>query len=166
MVRINVPQIGNVDIYNTHYQATIQAEDLRVMDNKEFSILFAKNDVGNPTIATGDFNFSNYDETDKTSKSYTDFMRRFNPIDTFRVTHPGLPGFTNDPKVNPYAAKDDKQQRLDYIFAFPEHRGVTTRDVNYKIEVVESKIMFTEPVRGKFLSDHFGITTTFRFYLK
>lgn len=161
-MRLKVPQIGEVDIYNTHYQAIESKEDLRLGANREFDLFLKKNDVGNLTIITGDFNYTNYDSTDKTSKGYSDFVRRLNPIDTFRVANPQSAGFTNDNSINNYVGKEDKPQRLDYIFVLPENRGITTKKVNYKVEVKESKIMFNQPVNGKFLSDHFGLFTTLR----
>lgn len=166
-MRLNVPQLGQIDLYNTHYQAQTgeSEEQIRVASNKEFADFVKQNEVGNLTIITGDFNFINYDATDKTSRAYTDFVKRFNPVDTFRVKNPQSPGFTNDSKINTYVSKEDRAQRLDYIFTLPENRGVTTKAVNYKVEVLDSKIMFTQPVNGKFLSDHFGLTTTLRINL-
>ncbi|MFN8578193.1 MAG: endonuclease/exonuclease/phosphatase family protein [Candidatus Sericytochromatia bacterium] len=161
-MRLKVPEIGEVDIYNTHYQAIESKEDLRLSANREFADFLKQNEVGNLTIITGDFNYTNYDATDKTSKAYIDFMKRFNPIDVFRVAYPQSSGFTNDHNINNYVGKDDKPQRLDYIFVLPENRGITAKKVNYKVEVKDTKIMFTQPVNGKFLSDHFGLTTTLR----
>lgn len=161
-MRLSVPNLGEIDLYNTHYQAIESKEDIRVNDNREFEMLLKKNDVGNPTIITGDFNFTNYDASDITSKAFTDFKRRFNPIDTFRAKNKTDVGFTSNSSINDYVDKKDKSQRLDYIFLLPENRGISDQKLNYKFEVVESKIVFNQPVKGKFLSDHFGINTKIR----
>ena len=118
-------------------------------------MLLKRNDVGNPTIITGDFNYTNYDSTDSTSKAFDDFKKKFNPIDTFRLKNRQDTGFTSDPSLNEYVDKKDKPQRLDYVFLLPESRGIAGQKINYKFEVLESKIVNNQPVNGKFLSDHF-----------
>ncbi|MEK7434630.1 MAG: hypothetical protein AABZ74_15965 [Cyanobacteriota bacterium] len=164
-MRLKVPVIGEIDIYNTHYQAIESKEDLRVDGNREFGMLLKRNDVGNPTIITGDFNYTNYDATDSTSKAFDDFKKKFNPIDTFRVKNRQDTGFTSDPSLNEYVDKKDKPQRLDYVFLLPESRGIAGQKISYKFEVLESKIVNSQPVNGKFLSDHFGINTKIRINL-
>ena len=163
-MRIKVPQIGDLDIYNTHYQAIEDKEQIRISANKEFSDFLKENDVGNLTIMTGDFNFANYDSNDKSSKAYTDFIKRFDPIDTFRIKNLDLSGFTNDFHINNYVSKDDKPQRLDYIFILSANSNLTKKS-KYNFEVLDSKVVFTQPVNGKFLSDHFGLTTTLKINL-
>jgi endonuclease/exonuclease/phosphatase family metal-dependent hydrolase len=163
-MRINVPPIGDVDIYNTHYQAISDKEDIRVSDNKELQELLRQNEAGNLTILTGDFNFNNTDPSDSKSKAFLDFKKRFKPIDTFRIANPEAPGFTSVGAINPYADKNDKPERLDYIFVLPENRG--TKPANYTVEVAESNVIFDQPVDGTFLSDHFGLTTTLRIHLE
>lgn len=161
-MRVNVPVIGDVDVYNTHYQASPEKEDIRISDNKDLAELLKQNEVGNLTILTGDFNFNNTDPSDSKSTAFLDFKKRFKPIDTFRIANPELPGFTSNGLINNYVDKNEKPQRLDYIFVLPEDRGIKDVKPNYKIEVANSSIVFDTPVDGTFLSDHFGLTTTLR----
>jgi exonuclease III len=165
-MRISVPSLGSVDWYDTHYQAIDAKEDIRVSDNKEMQEFINQNDVGNLTIITGDFNFNNTDPSDSSSKAFLDFKRRFKPLDTFREANPEDPGFTSNGKINTYVDKNEKPQRLDYIFVLPEDRGIKNVKPNYKVEVAGSQIIFNQPVEGTFLSDHFGLTTTLRIHLE
>ncbi|MFN8670707.1 MAG: endonuclease/exonuclease/phosphatase family protein [Candidatus Sericytochromatia bacterium] len=160
-VRFNVPNFGEIDVYNTHYQASAKNENIRITDNREFEMLVKRNDVGNPTIMTGDFNFDNIDSTDSSSKSLLDFKKRFNPIDTYRLKNKSDNGFTSD-NTNPYNSKKEKSKRLDYIFLLPENRGINNQKLKYSFEVLESKIVNNTPVNGKFMSDHFGLNTKLR----
>src|SRR5690606_12549295 len=74
--RINIPEIGNIDVYNTHLQAANSKKDsklykfignfipgftwsnveIRKSQNRELIDFVNKNDVGNPTFLIGDFN--------------------------------------------------------------------------------------------------------------
>jgi exonuclease III len=164
--RIKVPAIGEVDLYNTHYQADISKEDIRISDNKELEELLKQNESGNLTILTGDFNFSNTDISDSKSKAFLDFKKRFKPIDTFRVANPQATGFTSNSSLNTYVDKNEIPQRVDYIFVLPEDRGIKDKKPNYKTEVVNSNLVFNQPVDSTFLSDHFGLTTTLRIHLE
>lgn len=164
--RLKVTGVGDVDLYNTHYQSGLLYEQIRVEANKELESFIKKNDVGNPTIISGSFNFSGTDMVDS-SQALKDFKRRFNPSDTFRVFNPQLAGYTIDPSINPYRDQKEKPQRLDYIFTLPETRGVNSQKINYKIEVLDSKVIFNKPTpSGKFLSDHFGVSSKIRITVK
>jgi hypothetical protein len=160
--RLKVNGVGDVDLYNTHYQSGLLNEQVRLEANKELEAFIKKNDVGNPTIISGTFNFSGTDAIDS-SMALKDFKKRFNPSDTFRLLNPQLTGFTTDPTLNPYRDQKEKPQRADYIFTLPENRGIKAQKINYKIEVLESSIIFNRPsVSGKFLSDHFGLNSKIR----
>ena len=152
------------EIKEMEHQFLLAIANQLQISQEEFETLFKNNDVGNLTISTGDFNYYNLDSFDRSSKAYTDFINRFHPVDTFRLMNPSISGFTYDKTINNYASKQDPPSRFDYIFAFPENRASNGNLAKYKVEVLESKIMFNQPVNGKFLSDHFGLTTTFRFH--
>jgi exonuclease III len=160
--RVTVPNLGDVDIYNTHYQAEDKYEDIRISANKTLQEFIKENEVGNLTIITGDFNYPLLDNTDSTSKAYKDLKNRLNVIDTYRVANPNDPGFSHDGRNNEYAG-EDPPERLDFIFVLPENRLKDKRS-NYKVEILSSKIVFNTPYQGMFLSDHFGINTKLRVF--
>jgi endonuclease/exonuclease/phosphatase family metal-dependent hydrolase len=147
-LRMAVPGLGSLDVYNTHYQSMPWAVRHRLRANRDFEKFFRENDQGNPAIITGDFNFTENDP------DYSDFMERFRPIDTFRVKHPEEPGYTFDRRKNPYVNFLSPLQRLDYIFAVPGE--------NSRVEIISSEILFELPREGIFLSDHFAVMTNLK----
>ncbi len=142
-LRLEIPKLGIVDLYNTHYQSMPISTTHRLLANKDFEKFYKENNQDNLTIITGDFNLTEKDE------DYRDFVKKFKVIDTFRVKNPNIPGFTYDKEKNSSALF--MAARIDYIFVVHNEK--------YNIEILESKIMFTEKQEELFISDHFGLAT-------
>lgn len=156
--RIQLPGVGPIDVYNTHYQASQYGSefvDIRLSDNQDLYEFYQKHNEGYLTIISGDFNFL------ETSEEYKNFVSKFSPVDTFRQINPDLPGFTYDDKANDLIQDSSVRGRIDYIFFLPP-----TVDTNYTVELVDSNIVFTEKLDGVFPSDHFGVVTTLKFRKK
>jgi endonuclease/exonuclease/phosphatase family metal-dependent hydrolase len=74
--------------------------------------------------------------------------------DLWEVTHPGDPGHTFTPR-NPLVMEEtdvavEEARRIDYIFVRGDDRGPT-------LDVSVCDLIFDEPVRGVWGSDHFGM---------
>lgn len=146
LTRIKHPQLGPIDIYNTHYQAVRAAEHIRAQeDNNVLQRLIFRNQKYYPAFLAGDFNF----EPD--GPAYLDLFKRLNPLDGFRLLHPHHEGRTTGGTLRSH---HNRQRRIDYIFALP---GPLT-----EIQPLESQVMFTSPIRDFFLSDHMGVKGRFR----
>jgi len=169
--RIQVPEVGPVDIYNTHYQAngdkelpwhqkalrqaanlifpgmTMPHEALRRHDNEVLISLMQKHDQGYPTFVLGDLNAKDG------SPIVPELMAALGLKDSFRELHPSDPGFSSDGERNPIkAAKGSKSRsRLDYILYRPG------KDVD--VRVTQSALAYDTP--GEFVSDHFGVHSRF-----
>jgi len=137
--RIFFPEIGEVDIYNTHYQAESENGEIRKGQNREFYEIYKQKDKGNLTILLGDFNFR------RDSPEYIDFITLFNPVDTFAIVHPREEGITHE------------GARIDYIFllGYGEISG-------FDIQILDSDVVLDSKVQGQHLSDHFGVLTILR----
>jgi endonuclease/exonuclease/phosphatase family metal-dependent hydrolase len=144
--RIKHPELGYIDVYNTHYQSMQKqpAIDVRQQDNNAVLARFVfENNRYYPTLMGGDFNL--YPD----QAEYQDLQQRLPFLDTFRVKHPEHQGFTVHHDANPQAAMSS--QRIDYIFFLQNAR--------YQAQVQDSELRFTEPITGYMLSDHFGVAT-------
>jgi endonuclease/exonuclease/phosphatase family metal-dependent hydrolase len=142
--RLDVPGIGEVDVYTTHYQSK-QADKyskIRLHDNSVLDALVKKHAKGNPTILSGDFNML------PDSVEYQDLKARLNFRDVFAEANPGKPGYTSGPP-NPYKETDSAPKRIDYIFLLPSDR--------HDIHIESCEVTMDQPVGGKVLSDHFGV---------
>lgn len=172
-VRVQVPGVGPVDIYDTHYQANNDKpmpwykkaakkvssmvmpgydkshEEIRLHDNQVLGELMKKHDQGYPTFVMGDFN------TVETSEVYRDIVTRLGLTDSFRELNPTAPGFTSDGPANPIK-KSNSQKRIDFIFYRPG------KDIDVK--AVMSQVAYNKP--GEFVSDHFGVHTRFELVKK
>jgi len=172
--RIVHPQIGEIDVYDTHYQAGGAEKDfkpsplkrlvslfnpgydlpkdiVRMSQTRDFSSLLQKHEKGNPTVIMGDFNFT------ENSPEYRDFVNKMQVKDSFRIARPKDPGYTSDGQKNPNVGGESRS-RIDFIFFKP---GKTVG-----VDVVSSKLAFNEPVLGMFVSDHFGVHSTLKFTKK
>jgi endonuclease/exonuclease/phosphatase family metal-dependent hydrolase len=165
--RLEVPNIGQVDVYNTHYNAggtqktgffnkiiekfipgwTMATPDVRVTENTDLANFIKKHEKGNPTFITGDFNMN------ETKIEYQDLKNKINMIDSFRLINPDDPGYTADGPNNPHKP-DDGQSRIDYIFYKPGK--------NVNVEVLQSRLTHNHAIDGMFVSDHFGVNSTFK----
>lgn len=167
-IRVQVPGIGPVDVYDTHYQANADNpmpwykkaakkvssmilpgydkshEAIRMHDNQILGELIKKHDKGYPTFVLGDFN------TVETSAVYRDLVERLGLKDSFRELNPTAPGFTSDGPANPIK-RGKSQKRIDFLFYRPG------KDVDVK--PVLSQVAYNKP--GEFVSDHFGVHTRF-----
>ncbi|MDB5100832.1 MAG: hypothetical protein JWM80_5253 [Cyanobacteria bacterium RYN_339] len=143
-VRLQVPGLGRLDVYNTHYQAERAYGAIRIHDNEVLAAFVKAHDEGNPTLLMGDFNML------PGSPEHLDLVQRLHPIDAWATAHPNDPGFTSTP-ANPNVERDDRPERIDYIHVLPGPRC--------KITVEDARLAFTDPV----MSDHYGVTARIRF---
>lgn len=150
-LRLEVPKLGQLDFYNTHYQSMPFSTKQRLQANKDFEKFFRENTVNNLAIITGDFNFTDKDD------DFKDFVTRFKAIDTFKTRYPNDPGYSYDKTKNKNAFLLAEPQRIDFIFVIPNEK--------YNVEIIDSKLMFTEPKDGLFLSDHFGLSSSLKISL-
>jgi endonuclease/exonuclease/phosphatase family metal-dependent hydrolase len=63
-------------------------------------------------------------------------------------------GLTSDKRYNTNLPANDTPKRIDYIFTLGDDRAVRT---------LLSKMVFDQPVNGRFLSDHFGLIADLEF---
>ncbi|MBM3267578.1 MAG: sphingomyelin phosphodiesterase [Candidatus Sericytochromatia bacterium] len=143
--RLDVPKVGPVDIYDTHFQAHAPYEQVRVEDVKDLVTFFKENDQGHPAFFLGDFNMLEDED------AYGHFKEMLGPIDAFRKANPTDPGYTADPG-NPWRdrARAPEGERIDYVFYLPG------RDVD--VEVLDSRVT----LKDQPLSDHYGVAATIR----
>ena len=104
-----LPEVGPVDVYNTHYQAQEGYEKIRIYDNSVMADFVKQHDKGYPTFLLGDFNSA------PDSPEYKDLMSRLPLRDAFAERNPGAPGFTIDPSVNTNVPKEEPTQRIDSL---------------------------------------------------
>lgn len=151
--RLDVPGVGEVDLYTTHYQARQEAKfgKIRLHDNAVLEALVKKHAKGNPTVLTGDFNML------PDSPEYQDLMTRLKPRDAFAEANPGAPGYTSGPP-NPYKETDSTPKRIDYVFLLGGDR--------HDIRIDSCAVTMDQPVGpngGKVLSDHYGVQARLTF---
>lgn len=139
LTRLAVPGIGTVDVYNTHLQAGGKFERIRVTQIQDMLAFIRRNDRGNPTILTGDFNSL------EDSPSQQLLRRSLGVHDSFREANPADPGNTNDGNT----------RRIDYVFVLPHPQ--------IKIDVVAARVVNRGPNGHGTISDHAGVATTLRF---
>lgn len=146
LTRIQHPELGPVDVYNTHYQSRRSAEDIRRLeDNTVMQRIYLRNNKYYPSFFAGDFNF----EPD--SPAYRDLQRRLSPADVFRLLHPDKEGLTTGGTLR---NNRNHNHRIDYIFARPGPLA--------DVHTLESEVVFNEPFEDFFLSDHMGVRGRFR----
>lgn len=174
--RINVPGVGPVDFYNTHYQAggmkqntffqklmvklgsffmpgfNLDANLIKNHDNQMLIKFVKDNDQGYPIFITGDFN------TRDDNSRYFNLIRELNIKDSYREANPNDPGYTSDGKLNPLKGNKNSRSRIDYVFYKPGE----FIDVN----VDHSRVAFNQAIDGRFVSDHFGVHTKFKLFPK
>ena len=141
--RLEVPGVGSVDVYDTHYQSYTEHVAIRIDDNRVMEKFVKENDRGYPTFLLGDFNML------EGEAEYKDLMTRFSPTDIFRKSDPMAPWFTWDPARNKFAT-GSAQERLDYIFYLPSK--------SHDLDIVETRFAFENDP----LSDHFGLRAKVR----
>ena len=161
MVRIEMSPGVQIDVYITHLNAWDEHELIRTSQILELIGLVHEYSVDNPVVIMGDLN------ADFRSNNYWELLGGLAALhdsydDYVTALHGPTPDQTNgysfDVTKNPWAepkiSHEKNPQRLDYIF----YRSAATA----RLRVMESKLVFTESVRGdKPLSDHYGVTTLF-----
>ncbi len=141
--RIDVPDIGPVDLYDTHFQAHEPYELTRIEDVRDMVSFVRENDQGHPTFFLGDFNMLEDED------AYGNLQDLLGPIDAFRKVNPTDPGYTADP-ANPWRNRAGGGERIDYIFFLPGKA--------VGVEVLASRVALKEQP----LSDHYGVEATVR----
>lgn len=136
--RVDVPAIGPVDIYNTHYQAHTPYTLQRIENNRMLVEFVRQHDEGYPTFLLGDFNFLEDED------EYGNLQERIGPWDLFRLKNPGDPGFSWHP-ANPWGDGKGEPERLDYVFWLPNR--------NYGLDILEAEVVH----KARPLSDHYGV---------
>jgi endonuclease/exonuclease/phosphatase family metal-dependent hydrolase len=139
--RIDVPQIGPVDVYDTHLQAHEPYELTRIEQIKDLVAFVKENDLGNPTFLLGDFNM--HEDED----AYGHLQEGLAPVDAYRKANPDGDGFTSGPE-NPWGSGKGSPERIDYVFYLPGKA--------VDVSIVESSVV----LKDKPLSDHYGIAAT------
>lgn len=146
--RIRHPELGPIDVYNTHFQSMRKPEaaEVRYTQNQAMQRFVFQNNGYYPTIMGGDFNLS------PDSGEFADLQARLPLLDTFGVKHPEHVGYSMH--AGPQWAKPRNSQRIDYLFWL--------KNARYSAEVLASELEFTQPVDGMNLSDHLGVSATLR----
>lgn len=169
--RVDVPGIGPVDIYNTHYQAQSDGNPnfvgklmmkltgfflpgfdmprdlIRIHDNQTLIKFVKDNEQGYPTFVMGDFNTKDH------KSLYHNLLRELNLKDSFREANPNDPGYTSDGKTNPYKDNVNSRNRIDYLFYKPGQQ--------VDVKLTYSTVAFDKPIEGKVVSDHYGVHSRF-----
>jgi endonuclease/exonuclease/phosphatase family metal-dependent hydrolase len=140
--RLQVPGVGPVDVYNTHYQAQDGNEAYRQHDNEVMASLIMRHEQGNPTFVMGDFNFTS------STKEYERLMLGLGLRDAHAEKHPGHPGYTSTGE-NTNNKPTKTPARIDYIFVKGGNR--------YDIAIESVDRAMTQKYDGKHASDHFGV---------
>lgn len=149
--RIKHPQLGFVDVYNTHYQSRPHEDAALVRiesDNKALEQLVFKHNRYYPTIFGGDFNLV------PGKSEYADLMRRLPLIDVYAEARPqAAAGQVISHHTWPaWQAQSEVENRIDYVFLL--------KSGFWNFKVSEARIVFGQPVRDYLLSDHLGVAST------
>ena len=136
---VQVPGVGPIELYTTHYQADAEFVRERLDDNRILVDFVKENDKGNPTFLLGDFNF--WEDEDE----YGDLQDRLPSWDLFRKFAPNAPGNTADPIGNPWIKGDGEAERIDYIFYVPSSK--------VDLEIDKAAVVLSDDPQ----SDHYGV---------
>ena len=155
--RIQVPVLGDIDVYATHTNASDKHADVRLKQTKQI-VDFVRQHSGDgkrPVVFMGDLNAAPDSEEIRMLRdelSFRDSHQEF--VETHVVTQTEYDGFTCDPlrNANLFSRPHQGRKRIDYIFV---------RDpdgFNSPVEIAKSRMMFEERgYRNRQLSDHFGV---------
>ncbi|MEK7691964.1 MAG: endonuclease/exonuclease/phosphatase family protein, partial [Bdellovibrionota bacterium] len=164
LVRIKIPEIGEVDIATTHLNAGTSAKKDSVRKSQVDELVsLLRTEIGDenlgkrPLIIGGDFNFLP-DSANRAllmmgieglRDTYADYVA--DNLD--RLSSVAKNGYTYDPARNDNASKMNSSKRIDFIFSkYPNHQRMGT---------LKSSIALDYEVLGQYLSDHFGVMTDF-----
>ncbi len=123
---------------------------------------------GKPFVVAGDFN-----AFPPVFPFMSEFVERLHLLDSYAAANPGRAGCTWDPSRNPNTKHDgaltwtggEIKAPLDRLEA--EYAGAVPQRIDYIFlssqfapeDVLSSKLVFTEPYEGVYVSDHFGVMT-------
>lgn len=159
--RVQVPDLGEVDVYATHTDAGRKGIAARERQFAQAADFVRRHSGGGNrlTLFMGDLNatpdsreFLRFQADLDMRDSYSEYVSTHDVDDVTRD------GFTSDPVRNPILAArgQTERNRLDYIL-FRESIPAIGR-----VSVGRARLTFDESVdRGKPLSDHFGVATDF-----
>jgi endonuclease/exonuclease/phosphatase family metal-dependent hydrolase len=115
----------------------------------------------NPLIMGGDFNFTpddeEYDYALQTLQSQDTYREWANSPEGLNSPEDVRNGYTADGQLNSWLlrAGDSERSRLDYLWL------QNPPDASHILRVRNSRLIMNERVRGRHLSDHYGVETTF-----
>lgn len=159
MVRISIPQIGNINVYNTHLCADCIPEDRRRQVEELLAFLNRVEGffgADQPLILGGDFNIDLHTTEHVTQEAY-ELLLANALVDTYAEVHgctnccspeEGFEGCTLSLPNNPLGG-GRTPKRTDYILSRPGQLSPTT-----------SSVVFNNPHEGDVVSDHAGVLTT------
>lgn len=145
-MRIQVPGVGPVDLYDTHFQAG-GGPEFKDHDVDTVVQLVKRNDRGYPTFIMGDLNLTP-DEA-----PFRRLVQQLDLRDVYAEHHPGQTGATASPK-NTNHEPTDKPERIDYI--------LVRRSDRFDITITSAEVGMTETIDGKHPSDHFAVIGQFQ----
>ena len=147
-----------IDVYNVHLQPFQKESSIRESQLQDLKRFIKKNsNKGRPVILGGDFNII------AESREYLTLISELGDFtDVWKKARPNSPGYSWNPRQNPYAKPDPEEdfvaQRVDYLFV---------RDGDeQKWQIMDAKLEFTSPKKlgfGRYFgSDHFGVGATLK----
>jgi len=145
-------------------------EEHRWTENDILALLaFIKETVkkyDHPYIIMGDFN------TTLKSEALRKLIAELGLVDPWAIKNPGKPGYTWDPTVNPNTKHDGSPLQADgktpksgidlleaeFDRTVPRRIDFIFLSGHFRPELVKSaRLIFNEPVNGRFVSDHIGV---------
>lgn len=165
MVRIRIPHIGNINVYNTHLCADCVPEDRQEQVEELLEFLntvegfFGGDD---PLILGGDFNIDLNTPAEAPQSAYDLLTNAL--VDTYAEVN----GCTDCCSIS-----DIEMERFDdCTFGFPDNPfgGKTPKRIDYifsrqgQWSPNDSKVVFNDPAEGDVVSDHAGVLTEFNVF--
>jgi len=143
-LRVDVPGVGPVDLYDTHFQAKAGAKyDAIRQHDVAVLVKFVKaKAAGHPTFIMGDFN------ADPDSAPIAALKAALPLRDAYASVHPGQPGWTAGPD-NPHRKPGSAGKRIDYVFVLDGDART--------VRVDRAEVVLSEPIGGTVLSDHYAL---------
>jgi len=149
--RLQHPDLGYLDVYNTHYQSRQQpdAAEVRIRSNNTtLKHLLLKHQQYFPTIIGGDFNAV------PGRPEHQDLLQRLPLIDTYTAAPktPEIQTIAHSWPSDYYASR--RKNRIDYVFLL--------ENALWDYAVQQARMVFDTPWRDYLLSDHLGVAATIR----
>lgn len=156
--RIRVDDIGDIDVFSTHLNAGGK-DHIRLSQVAELIAFISSIAGSRPLIVLGDFNAK---PTEEPYKMMLATLLLRDGHDEYRHTNPFLdPIEWNQYTIDTHRNSNiqigilfQKPKRIDYVFLRDTDSSTT--------EVERSRLIFEEKVRGRHLSDHFGVEMDLR----